>query len=286
MFTEVAPGVFSVASRFVDGKNGIILGSRGALAVDGSNYDDEAQATADFIRQKGYDPNRLALTHGHSDHIFGAAPLAQGEIFAHALTPGVIQKQLPRFAEMRGISVEAAAARVIQPTVTFRDELWVSLGDKTVWLFPTPGHSVDGVSVYVQEVRVLFSGDSVVTGIVAAIGDGNSEVLETSLHRLMTLDIDVLVPGHGHVLYGADKVTDWLTWQGAYLSQVRAEVQSRLARDQNTTAIVEAIDFETFVGDRLPVAQHGMRKRHQATVMKIIAEQIEKRSGETDFRAK
>ena len=36
MFTEEAPGVYSVASRFVDGKNGIVVGERGTVAVDGS----------------------------------------------------------------------------------------------------------------------------------------------------------------------------------------------------------------------------------------------------------
>jgi hypothetical protein len=38
---ELAPGVFSVDSRFVDGKNGIVIGKRAALAIDGSNCEDE-----------------------------------------------------------------------------------------------------------------------------------------------------------------------------------------------------------------------------------------------------
>ena len=42
MFKEEAPGVFSVASRFVDGMNGVIVGQRGAIAIDCSNYVDEA----------------------------------------------------------------------------------------------------------------------------------------------------------------------------------------------------------------------------------------------------
>ena len=276
MFTEIAPGIFSVESRFVDGKNGIIFGSRAALAVDGSNYSDEGQAMADFIRKRGCQPNRLALTHGHGDHILGAAPLAGGEIFAHALTPGVIRKQIPQFAEKWEVSVEEARNQVIKPTVIFRDELWIELGNKRVWMFPTPGHSVDGVSIYIEADKVLFAGDSVVTGIVAAIGDGNSEVLEASLRKLMGVDSETLVPGHGEVLYGADRVQDWLNWQAEYLSRVRQTVKDVLAQGQDAETAIDAVDFETFIGSRLPADRNSMPWRHRMTVAKIAEEESAK----------
>ena len=50
MFREEAPGVFSVESRFVDGKNGVVVGRRGVLAVDGSNFPDEGQAMVEEDR--------------------------------------------------------------------------------------------------------------------------------------------------------------------------------------------------------------------------------------------
>ena len=136
MFTEIVPGVYSVAHRFVDGKNGIIIGARGALAIDACNYPDEGQAMADFIQAKGWKPDRLALTHGHGDHILGAAAFADAEIFSHAATPGVIRNQLPRWAERSGESIAQVKDRVIWPTITFRDELCINLGDKRVRLFP------------------------------------------------------------------------------------------------------------------------------------------------------
>ena len=98
-FEEVAPGVFSVAHDFVEGKNAIVIGKRAALAVDGGNYAEEGAAMAAFIRNQGATPDRLALTHGHGDHILGAAPLAGGEVFAHANTPAVIGRQIPTWAK-------------------------------------------------------------------------------------------------------------------------------------------------------------------------------------------
>ena len=278
MFTEEAPGVFSVESRFVDGRNGIVVGERCALAVDGSNFPDEGRAMADFIRERGHEPVRLALTHGHGDHILGAGSLAGGDVFAHALTPEVIRRQLPGWAERWGVSIPEAEARVIRPTVTVRGELWIDLGGKRVWMFPTLGHSEDGVSIYVEEDRLLFAGDSVVTGIVPAIGNGNGEVLEASLRRLMALDIQILVSGHGGTLHGRERVQDWLQWQAGYLAGVRARVREELDRGRDADSAAGAVDFETFIGDRLPAEAHGMLKRHRNTVDKIAEEEMEKRA--------
>jgi cyclase len=273
MFTEEASGVFSVASRFVDGMNGIVVGERAALAIDCSNYEDEGQAMADFIRDKGFEPNRLVLTHGHGDHIWGGKPLKSGEVFAHHLTPGVMERQVPQAVGRRDVSEETIRSEMPWPTVTYREELWIDLGGKTVWMFPSPGHSVDGVSVYVVEDKLLFSGDSVVNGIVAAIGDGDSRILEQSLYKLMDVDIETLVPGHGKVLHGKDRVLDWLQWQVGYLGAVRDRVQKELASGKDAEAAAEAVDYASFIGDRLPIDRNGMPKRHRNTVDKIIEEE-------------
>ena len=90
---------------------------------------------ADFIRGKGFEPNRMMLTHGHGDHIWGGKPLAMGEVFAHHLTPGVMEGQVTRAAEKREISEDEVRVEMPWPTVTFRDELWLDLGVKTVWAF-------------------------------------------------------------------------------------------------------------------------------------------------------
>ena len=275
MFDEVAPGVYSVDSRFVDGKNGIVFGERSALAVDGSNFPDEGQAMADFIRPKGFEPDRLVLTHGHGDHVLGAAPLAGGEVLAHARTPAVIREQIPGWSERWGLSDTEAECRVIWPTVTFQDALWIDLGGRRVRVFSTPGHSEDGVSVYVEEDRVLFAGDTVVTSIVPAIGNGNSEVLGASLDRLVHMEIEVLVPGHGDVLQGANRVVDWLGWQILYLSGVRDAVQGALDREEDPQ---EAADFHALIGDRLPSDRNNMPDRHRNTVAKVVEEELAKRA--------
>lgn len=199
--------------------------------------------------------------------------MAGGEVFAHANTPAVIGRQIPAWAKRWEIDEAEAARRVLWPTVTFSDELSIDLGGKSVRLFPTPGHSADGVSALVLEDGVLIGGDAIVTGIVPAIGDGDSSELEASLRSLVSVEIEVLVPGHGPVIHGRDEARDWIQWEADYLAAVRERVREMLGEGRSPAAAVEAAGYDEFVGDRLPRDRHNMPKRHRNTVEKIAEEE-------------
>jgi glyoxylase-like metal-dependent hydrolase (beta-lactamase superfamily II) len=139
MFKEIAPGVFSAEHRVAEGKNAIVFGRRGALAIDGCTYREEGQAMADFIIARGWSPGRLALTHGHGDHVLGAKPLAGGEVYAHAKTPGVIRRHAVDWAARQQKTVEKLLPDLALPTITYQDELRVDLGGISVRFFPSPG---------------------------------------------------------------------------------------------------------------------------------------------------
>ena len=98
MFQEVASGVYAVYNRFVEGKAGIVVGSHGALALDACNYADEGASMAAFIREQGFPVDRLALTHGHGDHILGADAFVGAQIIAQITTPQVIERQVEGWA--------------------------------------------------------------------------------------------------------------------------------------------------------------------------------------------
>jgi glyoxylase-like metal-dependent hydrolase (beta-lactamase superfamily II) len=166
-------------------------------------------------------------------------------------------------------------AELAWPTVTFSDELHLDLGDKHLRLFPAPGHSADGICVYLEEAAILFAADTVVTGIVPAIFDGDSRQLETSLHKLLDIPVEILVAGHGPILHGRSAIQNWLQQAIDYLAGIRNEVRQALSRGDSPEAIVEAVDYDTFVGDRLPREKFGMEKRHRQTVQKIVTEIIE-----------
>lgn len=98
MSRKVARDIFSVDHQLALGKNAVILGSAGVLALDAELYEADGQVMADLGPDKGDEANKLALTHGHGDHAFGSRPLAGGAVFAHWNTPEVIRVQIPVLA--------------------------------------------------------------------------------------------------------------------------------------------------------------------------------------------
>jgi cyclase len=261
MVEVVAPGVFAVDQSVVEGKNGVVVGRRGALAIDTGSSDDDARALVEVLREQGFGPDRLVLTHGHGDHILGGRLFEDAEVFAHERCPGVMRRHVPALAER--YARPELANELAWPTVTFSDELRIDLGGKTVHLFAAPGHSPDGIAAYVPEDGVLFGADSAVTGIVPAINDGDSAVLVQTLRKLIDVGAHVLVPGHGPVVRGAAEVRAALAWSVEYLARLRAFLADRPEA---------GADYHRFVGDRFPPERHGMAKRHRDVVTKIVQE--------------
>jgi glyoxylase-like metal-dependent hydrolase (beta-lactamase superfamily II) len=273
MITEIIPGVYAVDHAVAEGKNAIIVGTRAVWAIDAGTHPHEGQEMADFIRGLNRPADRLIYTHGHGDHALGSAAFHGAEIVAHRLMPVEARRLLPILAPRAGKTVEELAARIAWPTITFSDELTLDLGDRHLHLFPTPGHSQDGVSVYLEEEKLLVAGDAVVTGIVPAIGDGDSRILETTLQRLLDLEIETLVPGHGPVVYGQDRARDWLRWLADYLRGVRESVRAALDQGESPDTVADHIDYDRFVGNQLPRDRHTMPTRHRNTVQKIVEEE-------------
>lgn len=278
MPTEIAPGIFTSDHQVADGKNCIIFGERAVLAIDAGTYAEEGQMMVDFIRSQGRATDLFVLTHGHPDHVLGSRAFSGAEVIAHALCPVEIDRLLPAMAKRIDVSPEEARTRIAWPTITFSDELHIDLGDKRLRLFPTPGHSQDGISAYIEAERLLVAGDAVVTSIVPAIGNGDSRILEATLRNLLVMEIEVMVPGHGDVVRGAEAVRGWLRWGIDYLSDVRGFVQAELARGVAPDEIIVRADYDRFIGDRLPKDRHKMPNRHRASVTKIVEEEIQDRS--------
>ncbi len=72
------------------------------------------------------------------------------------------------------------------------------VGDKTLRFIELPGHSDDGIGVYIVEDEVLFAGD--VWMPIPHIVDGDSDTMKESLRKIKSLTIENVVQGHGEVI--------------------------------------------------------------------------------------
>jgi hydroxyacylglutathione hydrolase len=76
----------------------------------------------------------------------------------------------------------------------------VTVGQLTLTVIHTPGHSPGGVCFYAKEEKVLISGDTLFRGTIGKLNSptGQAERMWPSLKKLAALPPDVRVyPGHG-----------------------------------------------------------------------------------------
>ncbi len=147
----------------------------------------------------GFSVKRIFLTHGHIDHVAGAAAAADATSAPVEIHPDDLPwfAQLEDQAEMFGF--DGVRAPAIARPLAHGDVLHV--GRQAARVLHTPGHTRGGCSLFFEQARVLFTGDALFVGSVGRtdLPGGDFRVLARSLReRLFPLGDDVrFYPGHG-----------------------------------------------------------------------------------------
>ena len=96
------------------------------------------------------------------------------------------------------------------PFQLFLKEGTLNLGDKSIQVIRTPGHSPGGICLYWEEKKALLSGDTVFYMGVGRTDfeGGDIDALADSVERLSRLDVEYLIPGHGEMLKGKKAVAN------------------------------------------------------------------------------
>jgi glyoxylase-like metal-dependent hydrolase (beta-lactamase superfamily II) len=93
-----------------------------------------------------------------------------------------------------------AGIRPTLPTTTFTGHLQVDVGGRAVELIEVgPAHTGGDVIVYVPDARTVFAGDIVFVGSTPVMWAGSVRTWIAALERILALDVETVVPGHGPV---------------------------------------------------------------------------------------
>ncbi len=160
------------------------------------------QMEKDGISQEEID--LILLTHSHPDHMEGL------ELFLNKPTKIAMAQEEERYLLESG---KYLFEMMGQPIPNFRIDFYLkegelSLGEKVFKIYKTPGHSPGSLSIYWPEQKALFTGDVLFYGGVGRTDflEGDSKLLMKSIERLSQLDIEFLLPGHGEVVRGKERV--------------------------------------------------------------------------------
>ena len=156
-------------------------------------------------------------THANGDHFYGNQLLAGSRIIASRRAAEEMPRMPPSYLaeRMTAAPTLGPVGAVLQhiftpfnfegielalPTQTFDGELELAVGDTTVRLLELgPAHTEGDVVAEVPGRGVVFTGDLLFVGGHPVIWAGPVGNWVAALDRILAMDVDVVVPGHGPV---------------------------------------------------------------------------------------
>lgn len=175
--------------------------SREAAIIDaGMSNNRENTIISEFITKENLQLKYALQTHMHFDHIWGLAYIQETyglKPLCHAAEES-IYRDVPEMTSMFRLSMNwnlPVVERYINEGDTFQ------LGNTTIKVLHTPGHTPGGLSYYIESAHTLFTGDTLFKGSVGRTdlpGGNLSEEMDSIKNKIITLPSDTIVySGHG-----------------------------------------------------------------------------------------
>jgi len=171
--------------------------SRRAVVFDPGG---DVPAILDAIKTTGVTVEQIWLTHGHIDHVGGAAEL-RDTLNVPIVGPHVDDKFLLDHVVESGASFGMTGVRNFTPDRWLNEGDKVALGDMTFEILHCPGHSPGSVVFFNHDMRFAHVGDVLFNGSVGRTdlpGGSHATLIQSITEKLLPLGDDVqFICGHG-----------------------------------------------------------------------------------------
>jgi cyclase len=255
----------------------VILTDSEALIVDSSITPASARAMVADLKAITPKPIHFVVdSHYHYDHAFGNQIYGpEVQVIGHDNTrkrlltnetltqytylssvepvPARLQQLRQRIATEKDAQAKAALERQVKaqenylqevkeikvtpPNLTFdRDMTIVRGGREMRIMYLGRGHTDTDVVVYLPKERLVCTGD-LMESIISYMGDSYPDEWSATLDRLLALDFDTVLPGHGQVFKGKAKIQAFQRYLRDVIAQANALRAQGVSADDAATRI-------------------------------------------------
>ncbi len=171
--------------------------SRRAVVFDPGG---DVPAIVEAIKKVGVTVEQIWLTHGHIDHVGGAAEL-RDMLNVPIVGPHIDDKFLLDHVVESGAGFGMTGVRNFTPDRWLNEGDKVALGEMTFEILHCPGHSPGSVVFFNREMRFAHVGDVLFNGSVGRTdlpGGSHATLIQSITYKLLPLGDDVqFICGHG-----------------------------------------------------------------------------------------
>lgn len=235
-----------------DSSNSIVwVTEEGVLVVDTRKHPRQGKDLIEKIRNITDKPIRWAVvTQAHGDHYFGNQVFKeQGATIVSQIEAAPImeddfdrgKRSLRQAFERYGL--DPTEIKLTLPDVTFEKHLDIHLGGKVAQLFYFGPAEVPGDAfVYFPHVKALATGGAFTTRHWTAFGQTPSvDQWIAVLRRILQMDVDFFLPGHGDVGMKQD-----VRVAVGFLTEVQAGVRDAIGKGMTEEQTVKALELPQY----------------------------------------
>lgn len=258
---EIAPGLLFykglASANTIDTGDGLVMLDTGAV--------NDTRLLFEAVRRWRPDaPLRAAVfSHHHVDHIFGVGPFEQEaaekrwpapRVFGHSLLGPNFERYQRTLGWNRAINLRQFALPADRfrwpeqyrtPDVTYEDRLTFQHGELSFELHHARGETEDATWTWVPERKLLHPGDLF---IWAVPNGGNPQKVQrypgewaTALREMAALGAEILLPGHGLPIFGADRIRQALGDTASLLESLEGQTVALMNQGASLDTVIHTV---------------------------------------------
>ena len=258
---------------------GVVAGPEWAVVID-TLMPQETLAIKEFIEGKLKLFVRYVInTHHHADHCWGNSFFPNATVIGHQSCRQMLIDRTPEALEVASQDNPLyRQLKIVPPQITFgKGTYTLQVGKKHLVCFPTPGHSPDGISVLVEEDRILFAGDAFMPLPFIVEGDLNQYI--DTLQSFTDMSLENIIQGHGDIILRGE-IDDKVKANITYLKAIEKAVKTA-SRRKNPLEVLDSIGVEACGKSRILLG--GLAAElHRRNLRALYFQSLEQSSKETE----